>query len=503
MHRIIRSNKDAYITNKVIKGKRKHLSNTGASATLDLFKLYGASFDTNRNPNTEISRLLVHFDLATLRDLVSRGKIDISDPSFTCKLHLRDVYGGQPTPSNFTITLHPLSSSFTEGQGKDVSYYSDYDTCNWLSSSLTTTWVLPGCSQPCDSRLGGGDYITSSLSFPTTIVTQSFPEGSENGYLDVTKLVSGTITGELPDQGWRISLSPHLEENNETYFVKRFSSRNAFDEGKHPTLTVGYDDSIGDDSQSLMLDSSGKINLYNYDNGVLTHILSGSLLTPLTGTNCISLKLSMEIPGGTYDLYFSGSQFSYGSGGRNPLRGVYTSTVSIPYSTPVVKTKVDEDGFVKFSSSWISNDRSVVFSNNEIVTLRPPDRTGSRRIMNYTVNTTNVRGSYPIGVQPIVRLNIFDGNNPIIKLTKLPSVVPGLVVKGVYWRLRDSLTGEIIIPFDEIGNSTKVSSDTEGMFFNFDTTGLILGRTYVFDSLISQNDTRTLYQSVSPIFSIE
>jgi hypothetical protein len=76
-------------------------------------------------------------------------------------------------------------------------------------------------------------------------------------------------------------------------------------------------------------------------------------------------------------------------------------------------------------------------------------------------------------------------------------------VKGVYWRVRDHITGEVVIPFDEVGNSTKVSSDTEGMFFNFDTTGLIRGRTYVFDTLISQNGTRTIYSNVSPVFSIE
>lgn len=503
MYRIIRSDKDAYITNKVIKGKRKYLSNTGASATLDLFKLYGASFDNNKNPNTELSRLLVHFDLSSLKELITKGLIDISDPSFKCKLHLRDVYGGQPTPSNFTIVLHPLSSSFVEGQGKDVSYYSDYDTCNWLSSSLTNTWNEPGASRPCDAQIGGGDYITSSISISSTTATGTFPVGNENACLDVTSIVSGTLTGELPDCGWRISFTPEIEESNQTYFVKRFASRNSYDEGKHPTLTVSYDDSISDDSQRIMLDSSGNVNLYNYDNGILSNILSGSSLTPLTGKNCITLKLSMDIPGGTYDLYFSGSQFSYGSGYKNPVEGIYTSTVLIPYATPVVKTKIDEDGYIKFTSTWMSNDRKVIFSSGGEVTVSPPDRTGSRRIMNYSVNTTNVRGFYPLGVQPTVRLNIFDSNNPLIKLTKLPTNLPGLVVKGVYWRLRDSITNEIIIPFDDVNNSTKVSSDTEGMFFNFDTTGLIFSRTYVFDVLISQNNTKTLYQNVSPVFSIE
>lgn len=503
MYKIIRSNKDAYITNKIIKGKRKYLSNTGASATLDLFKIYGASFDKDKNPNVEISRLLIHFDLTSIKDLYAEGKIDITDPSFRCILRMKDVYGGQPTPANFSLNLYPLSSSFIEGIGKDVSYYSDYDTCNWLSSSFVNSWFTPGCSKPCDARFGGGDYITSSLNISSTESSFYFSEGDEDAKLDITKIISGTITGELPDCGFRISYSSEVEENNQTYFVKRFSSRNAFDENKHPVLTIKYDDSIMDDSQSLMLDSLGKINLYNYNNGVLTNILSGSSLAPLTGSNCIILKLSMDIPGGTYDLYFSGSQFSYGQNMKNLVSGIYSADVSIPYSTSVVKTKIDEDGFIDFNAEWLSNDRTVIFSSNNKVTVRPPDRSGSRKIMNYLINTTNVKSSYPLSSKPIIRLNIFDGNNPIIKLNKLPTEIPGLVVKGVYWQLRDAITNEIIIPADEIDNSTKVSSDTDGMFFNFDTSGLILGRTYIFDVLVSQNDIKTFYKSVSPIFIIE
>ena len=126
MLKILKSDKDTYITNKVIKGKRQLNANVGLAGTLDLFKLYGASLSGSFK-NTELSRILIHFDLDPLRSLISSGKIDINDPSFWCKLHLKDVYGSQPTPTNFQVSVFPLSASFDEGIGRNVTYYSDYD----------------------------------------------------------------------------------------------------------------------------------------------------------------------------------------------------------------------------------------------------------------------------------------------------------------------------------------------------------------------------------------
>jgi hypothetical protein len=104
--------------------------------------------------------ILVNQFVKTVEMLSIQKKIDIDDDSFFCKLVLKDVYGGQPTPNNFTVSVFPLSASFDEGIGKDVSYYSDRDVCNWMSSSLTSAWFMSGCAAACFAT-GSGDYITS------------------------------------------------------------------------------------------------------------------------------------------------------------------------------------------------------------------------------------------------------------------------------------------------------------------------------------------------------
>lgn len=499
MLKIIKSDKDSYITNKIVRGSRKVDSNVGAAGTLDLFKLYGVSF-SGSVPNSELSRLLVHFDLKSLKNLVQQGKLDISDPSFWCELRLRDVYGGQPNPVNFTVSVFPLSASFDEGIGRDVSYYSDRDVCNWITSSLGVNWFITGSGLSCDAQISAGDYITSSVSLATTEKTQTFVDGTEDLIVDVTSIVSATLSGEIPDSGFRISLKENLENDNKTYFVKRFASRQAFDETKHPSLIVGFDDSIGDDSQNLVFDSACTITLYNYSGGSSANIVSGSSLTQVTGSNCLLLKLETPVSGGSYSLYFTGSQFGYGS---SQVNGVYQATFTIPSSDSVIKTKLSQSGSIEFTPVWTSLDGSVSYSSGSLLTMFPQTRASNRNLKKYVVSVYDVNQSYDEDEEVQVRVNIFDQTSPLIKTVKTPVEVPGIVLKNVYYQIRDITTDESVIPFDDVRNSTKVSSDSSGMFFKFYTSSLVVGRSYVVDIMINHNGIKTKYKSSSPVFRIE
>jgi len=498
MLKIVKADKDTYITNKVIRGKRKFNSNVGAAGTLDLFKLYGASM-SGSTPNTELSRILVHFDLSEVKKLVSEGKLDYTDPSFFCKLKLKDVYGGQPTPVNYTVNVFPLSASFDEGIGKDVSYYSDYDICNWITSSLTTKWVTPGCGNACNST-SPGDYITSSISLASTVASQNFVKGDEDLVIDVTKLMSATLSNELPDRGFRISFSENLENDNKSYFVKRFASSNAYDESKRPHLSVGFNDSISDDTQNLVFDSSCKLTLYNTVAETLSNIVSGSALIPITGSNCLKLKLMTEISGGYYSLTFSGSQFSYGS---NPATGIYQSNVVIPSTDSTISAKIIQSGSVNFTPVWLSNDQTIAFVTGSVITARPASRRSSNLPKNYIVTTHDLKDTYRDNEEFTVRINIFDESNPYIKASKLPVDLQGIVVKNAYYQIKDVTFDNVVVSFDDTNNSTKISSDSLGMYFKLDTSNLTAGRSYVIEVMIKQNGQKTTFYNVSPVFRIE
>lgn len=499
MYRILKPKKDTYITDRVVKNVRSHSANVGAAGSLDLFKLYGTTV-SGSNPNIELSRLLIQFDLQPLRDLVSAGKIDITNPSFTCVLKLSDVYGGQPTPANFTTTVFPLSRSFDEGLGRDVVFYADKDVCNFLTGSQAQgAWLLSGCN------LGGGlpaalDFITGTANGVTVGGSQLFITGEEDLEVDVTTAISATLSNQLPDEGFRIALAQSLENDVRTYFVKRFASRTAFNEEKRPKMIVKYDDSVQDDSQSLFLDSQSFLFLYNYVRETSANITSGSSLTQITGSNSLILKLSTEISGGTHELVFTGSQHY---NGQNPVTGLYSASVYIPSTDPVIVAKLLQSSSIKFKPIWGSLDGTTTYLTGTTINCFPAQR-GAKSIdpRKFVINTFGIQDSHPTDDSPVVRTHIFDYTSPLITATRLPVELPGVTVRDVHYQVRDTVTNSIVIPFDTVKNSTRLSSDASGMYFKLDMSSLTKDRTYVIDVLIVTGNDRQVHKNVSKSFRV-
>ena len=73
MYKIFKADKDSYITNRIIKiaaiNSERTGSNVGDAGSLDLFKLYGTTFSNLDEPNTELSRILINFEISELKDM--------------------------------------------------------------------------------------------------------------------------------------------------------------------------------------------------------------------------------------------------------------------------------------------------------------------------------------------------------------------------------------------------------------------------------------------------
>jgi len=501
MFRTLKADKDTYVTNRYINSVSVVSGNTGIASSLDLFKLYAMTLlgsGTNKHPVTELSRMFVHFDLEPLRELVDSGKVDLDHYSFKCHLNLKDVYGGQTTPSKFTVAVFPLSASFDEGLGKDVVYYSDKDKSNFLSASSTSAWFVSGCGLAGNST-SLVDYITSSPSIQSTKITQYFPKGTEDLLVDVTAIVSATLTSEIPDQGFRISLDEIQETDQFSYFVKRFGSRQTYDESKHPRLFVRFDDSIADDTANFTLDVNSNLFLYNYVNGELKNLVSAS--ADVAGDNCLILKLQTIVSGvGNYSLYFTGSQYKQG---KNYLSGVYYAAATVPLTDANIKTYYNASGSVKFTPIWQSFDSTLAYVTGSKVTARAPERLSKRLSpRRYTIGVIGISTEYLENETVAMRVNVFDDNSPIIKAQRLPIELPGLVIRNSHYAIRDNTTGEYAIPFDTAYNSTRLSSDSDGMYFNFNTSALVPQREYVIDIMLVVDGMQHKYLDASPVFRV-
>jgi len=508
MFKVFKADKDTYITNKVIKGKisGSYNSNVGLASSLDLYKLYGMSM-SGSTPLRELSRILIHFDISELRGLVSSGSIDYTHSSFFARIKLFDVYGGQPTPNNYTIAVSPLSASFDEGRGKDVVLYSDKDVCNFVTASVpNNTWKEIGCykSGTIDDLC---DYITGSMTTGQLSTTQYFTSGEEDLYVDVTKAISSTLSNQIPDSGFRIAFSPSEENNNYTYFVKRFASRHAYNESKHPRLEVGFDDSIIDTSQGMTFDSKETMFLWNYDHGNLSNLTSGSNNIQITGSNCIILKLQLEKSGGVEEFIFTGSQHA---AGKNFMTGVYSASIYLSSSNQyIINSLISTGSTIKLTPIWGSIDGKVAYHTGSQVKFSTPSviSRGSSNLSpkKFNVSIYGVNSIHGDNEIIPVRVNIFDYTSPLIELSRVPVESPGAlqgIVTSAFYSIRNSNTQEVVIPFDTLKGSTRVSCDSKGMFFRVDTSNLAKEQSYVIDIKILIGGEYQLYKNVSPIFKV-
>ena len=130
------SSKDTYITNKILTWTSKATdANVGRASTLDLFKLYNENNYSGSSAPIETSRILIGFHTDDISSSLS-GKTSFDDSSFKCTLNLHDIQGSSVAPSDFNIIVYPMSRSFDEGIGSDISSFNDLDRANWVTASL-------------------------------------------------------------------------------------------------------------------------------------------------------------------------------------------------------------------------------------------------------------------------------------------------------------------------------------------------------------------------------
>lgn len=497
MFKTFYADKDTYITNRIIDGVRSTKSNVGTAGTLDLFKIYGHSLSGSSYENHELSRALVHFDLTSLFDLYDSSAIDPTDQSFYATLVLHDVYGGQPTPRNYTLAVCALSRSFDEGLGKDIVFYSDKDSANYVTSSNGNLWLSEGCVLSSSVATDACDYYIGDYR-----ATQTFSSGEENLNIDVTTIVSGVLTRTIPDTGFRIAYADNYESDYKTYFVKRFASRHAYDESKHPKLIVGFDDSYRDTSIGMSYDETARMFLHNYRSAQPANLFTTT--GAVTGSNCIILKLQLPISGGVHDLIFTGSQLYIGS---NPVTGVYYADVYVSSSNSNVITQQALSGSnLKFTPIWSSTNTSISFKTGSATTVYDNNRSSSRRIpKSATVTVSGLNATHERDETVNLKVNVFDAESPTVFLVKTPKNSPGTFqgfVSDAHYSVRDAITQEVIIPFDTTNNSTRLSGDTDSLFFSLDMSNFVNNRTYVIDIMLKIYGAFQTYRNVSPVFKV-
>lgn len=511
MYRLLKCTKDTYITNRIVNNSfRATDANVGYAGTLDLFKLWDESRVVGEDQPFEYSRILAKFDLETLHQLTS-SILDLNS-NFTAKIRLSDVVGGQPVPSNFTVSVIPLSRSFDEGVGRDVAVFRDIDYANWLTASVSNgivTWVSGGANASGTLGASNIDIITqgdllNGAGVVSLVRNQTFSSGEEDLSVDVTDIISATLAGNVPDCGFRISFSQPVEHISSTLFVKRFASRHVSNQRLAPKLIVQYDNSYQDNHTNFYFNSTGSLFLFNTTRGELTNIVSGTAATQLTGNGAFTLKLisgAIAPPlSSSFTASFPVDQLTFGN---NLVTGIYKSTFAVSSYHPDLFNHVQTAGSASFTTVWGSNDGTVAFKTGSLIIYAQDSRSYISSTKKHVLTIVNPKPTYSVTEVPRVRISLFDSSpDSGLFFDKLPYERVSLIVEKIYWRLIDSTTQEVIIPFDSTNNSTRLSSDSVGMFFDFVPGDLEVGRNYGFEFLLREDGRDIIFDRDIPTFRV-
>lgn len=532
MIRLLKCTKDAYLTSKLIKNSnpqysRSYTSNTGQAGTFDFYKLYNETAYVSGSPTTiELTRGLIDFDLSPVRNLFISGGFNLNSARFY--LSLKDVYGGQSTPTNFKLEVHPLAKTFSEGSGHDVIGYKDEAATNWFTASIDGSTIVPWVSGGCDYGIyygaSGADYWTSgSLDQVTTssfAVTQSFVTGDENLYVDVTRIISASLVNIISFNGFRIAFNKEEESDSVTRFVKRFSTRHSSKFLQHPKLVFTVNDSIIDEQTSPVFNRTQNFYTYNFYQDNLVNFTSGAF--DVTGSNCLKVELvssksitywtssfslthsqsinHLTSTWQTFSKTITGSQYSNGSGF---LSGVYYASVNLDYNSLEIRNYLTESVNLEALMIWKSNDETIYYSKGPTLIFKKPNSGNSKgsKLDNIVCNLTNLRSEYSSLTKERLKVFIFDYDS-FYSPYKVPTESKSITVGDMHWRVINSYTKDVIIDYDYISNGTRLSSDGTGMYFDFWMEDLEKNQNYEFEFSISNNGSRTFIANQGFVFKV-
>jgi hypothetical protein len=433
-------------------------SNMGASDILEVYGLYG-NYSTS---SAEISRALIQFPMSEISSSRSTGEIPESG-SVNFFLSLKNAPSQETLPSDYTISVYAISSSWEEGFGLDMDHYDDltYDVVgsNWIRRSGSTSWTTIG-----------GDYLTG------TLVTQTFANGDEDLNVDVSSIVESFEPYFSSSTGANVSPDIHNPSGSQrSYFTKRFFARNTEFYFKKPCIEIKWDDSRKDDRGNFYTSSSlapaadnlNTLYLYNYVRGQLKNI-------PAVGTGEIYVDLYETLGGSALtqcvDTPVTGGWYA---------TGIYTASVCVDSEATLIRD-VWHTGGVEYhtgSISPLSLDAQTVNQNSK-----------------YIISLTNHKQKYH--KDEIANINVFvrpkDWSPNIYTVAQ--STVTNTIIEEIHYKVERTADSLIVVDYATGSiKSTQMSYNDDGNYFNFDMSILEPGYEYRF-KFASYEDYRKTYR---------
>tara|TARA_A100001515_G_scaffold23655_1_gene18283 strand:+ start:4749 stop:6173 length:1425 start_codon:yes stop_codon:yes gene_type:complete len=422
-------------------------ANMGASDILELYSLFG-SFNT---ASLENQRVLVQFDTTLIAASRSAGDIPASG-SVSFYLRLTNAPHEGTNPTDFTLTVNPISQSWDEGIGLDMDSYLDKGVCNWLTASFNgttfTTWSAEGASFHTEPEQ-----------------KQSFTTGIEDLEVNVTDTVEQWLAGTKTNYGFLVKLSSSFESGtantipSSSYFSKKFFARESEFFYKRPVLEARFNDAETDDRGNFFASStlatatenSNKLYLYNNIRGQLRNI-------PSIGTGLIFVNFYNTVGGTKINTTAVTGGFT--------ATGIYTASAVLSTTGTTIFDVWSSAGGTEFHTGSAITVKS--FTSD---TFNPDSE--------FVINVTNLRPKYATGDKARIRLYVRKRDWQPTIFTTATRNIETEIVEEVYYQVKRVVDNLEVIPYGTGSDKhTLLSYDVSGSYTDLDFSNFESGYQY-------------------------
>ncbi len=403
-------------------------ANMGASDILEVFSIYGQVLDENDAYSTEEARILIEFDISQIQEDIDAEIVDLSKTEFY--LRLFNAEHGRTLPRDFQLEVSALTTSWEEGTGMDMENYTD------LTYNKGSSWNESGA---------GNAWTTEGGDFTGTPSIAEFEEGYEDLVINVTSFVSDWLNNLSSNYGLIIKLPSTATAETRSYYTKMFYARGTSNFFKKPLLEARWDSQTTDHRKTFLSGQSNDIYLYNELRGALTN-LAGPVTVSLyetLGGSPIATETATS-PAGT--------------------TGVYKAVVN---PTTSASTLYDV---------WSNNGTEVVTGSITVTTQAP---SGIPSIGDLVVSVLNNQDVHYANQTSRFYFYIREKDwSPNIH-TVATSRPDSKVYDNLKFKISKVVTDEIIFDYDLTDDSTTLSYDSNGNFFDLDIS--MLEPNYVYE----------------------
>lgn len=396
-------------------------ANMGASDILEVFSIYGQTQDSSGVYSSEEARIIIEFDIEQIKQDREAERVPEGSRYF---LRLFNARHGKTLPTLFDLEVVPLEEEWSEGVGLDMEDYSD------LTYGKGSSW---------NERTEGQNWTTPGGHFPNgTPVLQTFYDGDEDLNIDVTDFVESWINQPLENKGLIIKLPQSLLTTElRSYYTKMFFARGTSNFFKKPTLEARWNSQIADNRTSFYSGESNDIYFYN---------IFRNQLSSLTGPVTVSLHEEL-----------GGTQIGQPVVATKEETGIYKATVN---PTTSLETIYD-----------VWSDNGVEIHSGSIEVLQRGYQT-TPSIHNLVVSVLNKQSSHSTFGTSRFYFYIRDKDWSPNIYTVATSRPNSKVYDTLHYKISKISTSETIFDYDLDNNSTLLSYDSNGNFFDLDISML-------------------------------